>query len=267
MDKSILTDKKRVSVRGLTFYDILPDEALRAVIEAVEDESRTSPYAVYTPNAEIAQLCAEREDIKECILGADLLVQDGAGIVLASKILGVPLRSKIAGIDLGEGLIKYSAETGRKVYFLGASPKNNERDAVALLAEAKLKEKYPGFSLCGWHDGYFKQEDIDDIISDINASGADILFVCLGAPRQELWIRDNLDKLSVKAVLGLGGSLDGYAGTVKRAPKFFISINCEWLYRLIKQPSRFGRMLKLPKYILGAFGEKLSSKGKADRLS
>ena len=181
-------------------------------------------------------------------------------IVLASKILKKPLKYKIAGIDLGEGIVKYAAASGKKVYFLGAAPANSERKAVALIAEEKLAEKYEGFKLCGWHDGYFKPEMTDDIINDINDCGTDILFVCLGAPRQELWVKENRDKLNVSLILGLGGSLDGYAGTVKRAPEFFIKINCEWLYRLIKQPSRFKRMLKLPKYIFGALGERLRGK-------
>lgn len=255
------TQSNMINIRGLTFRDITPEEALNTAIGALSgDGKKKTPFVVYTPNAEIAQLCVEDEKIRECILSADMLVQDGAGIVLASKILKKPLKYKIAGIDLGEGIVKYAAASGKKVYFLGAAPANSERKAVALIAEEKLAEKYEGFKLCGWHDGYFKPEMTDDIINDINDCGTDILFVCLGAPRQELWVKENRDKLNVSLILGLGGSLDGYAGTVKRAPEFFIKINCEWLYRLIKQPSRFKRMLKLPKYIFGALGERLRGK-------
>jgi len=257
--KADLSRLNKINVRGLDFYDMSLDDAAM-ICAAAADDREGGPFVVFTPNAEIAQACLEDEKFAECVKSADLLLQDGAGVILASKILGTPLKTKIAGIDLGERVIEHSAKTGRKVYFLGAAPENGERKAVAALAGEKLAEKYEGFRLCGYHHGYFREEESDQIISEINSLGCDVLFVCLGAPKEEYWIARHKSELSVGLILALGGSLDGYAGVVKRAPEAFIKMNCEWLYRLIKQPSRFKRMLKLPKYVIGAAAERITKK-------
>ena len=115
------------------------------------------------------------------------------------------------------------------------------------LAAEKLLEKYPGINFVGIRDGYFKDDEA--VIAEINASGAEILFVCLGAPKQEKWMAQHKEKLGTHLMLGLGGALDSYAGTVKRAPKIFIKLGLEWFYRLIKEPKRAGRMMALPKYM------------------
>ena len=116
--------------------------------------------------------------------------------------------------------------------------------------------------IAGTHNGYFKKDGTENetVIQKINESGAKILFVCFGAPAQEQWIdRNKCSLTSVKLVMGLGGALDVYAGVVKRAPDFFIRARLEWFYRLLKEPRRLGRMMKLPKYILGTYKEKFSS--------
>jgi len=138
------------------------------------------------------------------------------------------------------------------VFFLGAKP------GVGDLAAEKLLEKYPGINFSGIRDGYFK--DDDEVIEAINASGAEILFVCLGAPKQEKWMAKNRDKINVRLMLGLGGALDSYAGTVKRAPKIFIKLGLEWFYRLIKEPKRAGRMMALPKYMFAVMRDSRKKK-------
>lgn len=120
---------------------------------------------------------------------------------------------------------------------------------MAEAAAEKLCEKIPRLIISGTRDGYFKPEDDDEIVRQINESGADILWVCLGAPKQEKWMAENKDKLQVSVMLGLGGSLDVYAGNVKRAPKIMIKCKAEWLYRLIKEPWRFSRMIKIPRVV------------------
>ena len=116
-----------------------------------------------------------------------------------------------------------------------------------------MRETAPGLEICGLRDGYFKEDDEAGIIEAVNASGAEALFVCLGAPKQEYFMFRHRDALTtVRLMAGLGGTLDGFAGTVKRAPKWMIDSNLEWFYRLVKQPSRFGRMLRLPKFIHAA---------------
>ena len=134
------------------------------------------------------------------------------------------------------------SKSGKSVYFLGAKP------GIAQRAGENMAQKYPGLTVAGVHDGYFKEDD--EVIADINASGAQVLFVCLGAPKQEYWMHKNLSKLNTHLMLGLGGSLDIFAGESKRAPDIFIKLGLEWLYRLLKQPSRIGRMMALPKFIM-----------------
>ena len=142
------------------------------------------------------------------------------------------------------------AKKGKGVFLFGAKP------GVAETAGQKLCEKVPGLIISGTRDGYFKPEDTDDIINQINESGAAVLWVCLGAPKQENWMAENKDKLKVGVMLGLGGSLDVYAGNVKRAPKWMIKMKLEWLYRLIKEPWRFSRMIKIPGVLVIARREK-----------
>lgn len=249
-------DRSTVNVRGVHVDNVNLEEAL-AKVDAFAVGERL--HMVVTPNAEIVQMCLESPEMMALIGKADLIIPDGAGVVLASKILGTPLKAKTPGCDLGERIVATAKEKGRRVYFLGGKP------GVAKLAAEKLKEKYPDFVPVGTHDGYFQKtgEENDAVIAEINAAAPDILFVCLGVPIQEKWIDENRDRMpSVRVALGLGGSLDSYAGTVKRAPKIFIDLSLEWLYRLINQPSRIGRMMKLPKFLCGTVWHKLTGKAK-----
>ena len=135
------------------------------------------------------------------------------------------------------------------MFLLGSKP------GIAELAAQKMLEKHPKLRICGMNDGYFKDEA--PVIEKINAAKPDVLFVCLGAPKQEIFMKMHLNELHVKLMIGLGGSLDSFAGTVRRAPKWMIRCNLEWLYRLIKEPKRFGRMLRLPKYLFAVLGKRI----------
>ena len=244
----------KIIIRGIDFDNVTMEEAV-ALVENALSENRL--ISVFTPNAEIAQLAAENSEIKKLLQRSDILLPDGAGIVLASEILKTPLKEKVAGVDFGERVLALAAQNGYSVFFLGGKPD------IAALAAQKKKSIYSDLIIAGTHDGYFKKDGIenDAVIQKINESGAQILFVCFGAPAQEQWIDRNKSSLtSVKLIMGLGGALDVYAGVVKRAPDFFIHARLEWFYRLIKEPRRLGRMMKLPKYILGTYREKFSSK-------
>lgn len=245
--------ENKINVRGVLFDNVNMSETMEKVIGLIESEGFS--YMV-TPNSEIVQACIENPKLYNVVNSADLIIPDGIGVVYASKILGTPLKEKVAGVEVAEKIIKYAAQNGEKIYFLGGGKETKETEAVHTLASKKLAEKYPGFSACG-RDGYFGEEETDDIIADINASGAKILFVCLGAPKQEKWIYKNKDKLTgITFAAGLGGSLDVFAGTAKRAPDFYINHNLEWLYRFANNPSRVGRMLKLPKFLAGTIVSK-----------
>lgn len=231
----------KINVRGLDFDNVTLDEALNKIEGYIE---RGEKCVVFTPNAEIVQMTLEDEAFRETVRGADILLPDGAGVVLASKIIGTPLKSKVAGCEVAEALVRRSV--GRyKIFFYGSKPD------VAELADKKMSEKYHGFKAAGVSHGYIKPEGYDVLVDEINSSGADILFVCLGVPMQEKWIAEHRDRLNAKVLIGLGGTLDVFAGVVNRAPDFFVKANLEWFYRLIKEPKRLGRMMKLPKFILG----------------
>lgn len=238
----------KINVRGVFFDNVTMDEAFEKAVSLINTDGFS--YAV-TPNSEIVQACVETPSLFDVVNGADLAIPDGIGVVYAAKILKTPLKERVPGVELAEKIIKYAAENGEKIYFFGGGKKTEERSAVYELAIEKLREKYPGLDACG-RDGYFNAEETDDIVSEINASGAKILFVCLGAPKQEKWIYDNRNKLAnITFAAGFGGSLDVFAGVAERAPEFYLNHNLEWFYRLKKNPSRIGRMMKIPKFLIG----------------
>lgn len=239
---------EKINVRGVYFDNVTMYEAFEKAVSLINTDGFS--YMV-TPNSEIVQACIENPKLFNVINSADLIIPDGIGVVYAAKILGTPLKEKVAGVEMAEKIIEYAAQNGEKIYFFGGGKKTAEREAVHTLAAKALAEKYPGFEAVG-RDGYFSEEETEDIIADINASGARILFVCLGAPKQEKWIYKNREKLTnITFAAGLGGSLDVFAGTAQRAPEFYIKNNLEWFYRLTKNPSRAGRMMKLPKFLAG----------------
>ena len=229
----------KLDIMGLQFDNVTMDEAVARAEQILAGEKTC--YAV-TPNAEIAYEALHDEQLRALLNGADLVLPDGAGVVLASKILKTPLKQKVAGVDFADRLLGILEKTGGGLFLLGSKP------GIAELAAEKMVQKHPKLRICGMNDGYFKDEG--PIVEKINAAAPDVLFVCLGAPKQERFMKAHLDELRVKLMIGLGGSLDSFAGTVKRAPKWMIRGNLEWLYRLIKEPKRFGRMLRLPKYLL-----------------
>lgn len=242
---------ERINIRGVGFDNVNMKEAL-AMCEGFINEN-SGAHSIHTPNAEIVQMCVESAEKRELINSGDLIIADGAGVVLAGKILGHPIeKGKVAGVELSENLVRLSGEKGWKVFLLGGKP------GVADAAAKNLLEKYSDANIVGVNDGYFK--DDSEVIEKINASGADILFVCLGVPKQEEWMYAHKSELNVKLMGGFGGSLDVFAGTVNRAPDFFIKCNLEWFYRLMKEPSRLGRMMKLPKFVFGSLKDKIIGK-------
>ena len=228
----------KTDIMGLQFDNITMEEALDAAKALLQGEHAAR---VVTPNAEIAYEALHVENMRTLLNSAELMLPDGAGVVLASKILKTPLKQKVAGVDFADGLLGVLETTGQSLYLLGSKP------GVGELAAQKMTQKHPKLRIAGIADGYFQDEA--PVIDKINASGADVLFVCLGAPKQEQFMVRHQKALHVKLMAGLGGTLDSFAGTVKRAPKWMIRLNLEWLYRLIKEPKRFKRMLRLPKYL------------------
>ena len=236
-----MESNKRIKILGVPVDMVDKDQAM-AMFE--EDFVKDGVTMVVTPNSEIVQNASKDESLKALIGSADLIIPDGIGLVYASKILGCPLKERVTGIDFLESIVAYLEKTGKSIYFFGSKP------GVADAAAEKIKEKYPELKVAGTHHGYFKPEEEPQIVQEINDSGADFLCVALGAPKQEKFISDHRDQLKVKGAIGVGGSLDVWAGTLKRAPEFYQKHGLEWLYRFIQQPSRYKRMLALPVFML-----------------
>lgn len=241
----------RTDILGVGFDNLTMDEALTKA-EALLSE-RGAAYIV-TPNPEIVMLCRENEALSKAVGGAYMVLPDGIGIVYGAKILGTPLKQKIPGIDFAQKLFGRMAKSGKTVFLLGAKPGVAEKAAQALAAQ------HPGLSIVGVNDGYFS--DDAPIIEKINALSPDLLLVCLGAPKQELWMFDNAPKLKVGLMAGLGGSLDVFAGVTRRAPEAWQRLGLEWFYRLCKEPSRASRMSSLPKFGFAVIGKRLKGGNK-----
>ncbi len=236
----------RTNVMGVPFDNVTMAEALDAA-EHLLRQSRAA-YGV-TPNSEIVYETLSNEALREIVCQADLILPDGAGIVLAAKILGTPLKEKVAGIDFAKNLMARLEHTNHSFYFLGSKP------GVAETAAEKLLAEFPDLTICGTADGYFQEEA--PVIAAINEKRPSVLLVCLGSPKQEQFMWNHRQELQAGLMLGLGGSLDSFAGNVKRAPKWMIRCNLEWLYRLIQEPRRIGRMMQLPKFLLRVIARRM----------
>lgn len=239
----------RIDVLGVGFDNLTMAEAVERGMELVRSPG---PHYVVTPNPEIVEVCREDSGARAAVNGADLVLPDGIGVIKGAAMLGTPLKEKTPGIEFAMGLMGKMAERGKSLYLLGAKP------GVAEQAAARLKAQYPGLKIAGTHDGYFKEDA--PVAEAIRESGADCVFVCLGAPKQELWMEKNGPATGARLLCGLGGSMDVFAGTVERAPKFWSDHGLEWFYRLCKEPKRVGRMLRLPLFLVHVRQEKRSRK-------
>ncbi|KKB44970.1 WecB/TagA/CpsF family glycosyltransferase [Bacillus thermotolerans] len=230
-----------VSVSPYTYEQILMDLKKRIA------EGKQSTVIAVNPEKVIT---AGRDPVvKELINNSTYQIADGIGMILASKLKGGRVKERVTGVDMMGRLLQFAAEEGHSVFFYGA------KEDVVRTAKEKLEAQIPGLKIAGYSNGYVKDQEA--LVSQIRESGAALLFVALGSPRQELWIKENMDKLpNVKVFQGVGGSFDVYSGNVKRAPAFYRKFGLEWLYRLAKEPKRIKRQMALPKFLLKVFVQK-----------
>ncbi|WP_246569733.1 WecB/TagA/CpsF family glycosyltransferase [Lentibacillus saliphilus] len=198
---------------------------------------------IVTANPEIVMKAQEDSSYMDVIQSADYVIPDGSGIILASKLINKPLPERIPGFEIMMELLALAEKKGKSVYLLGAKKHVNEQ------AVREAKTAFPELKIAGHMHGFF---DLDDeaVAHEVVRSGADIIFVALGMPRQEKWIAAHKDKFNHGVFMGVGGSFDVLAGEVKRAPKKWIDLNLEWLYRLLKQPFRIKRIFKVVEFMV-----------------
>ena len=235
----------RINVLGVGFDNVTMEEALARGRELLD---APGAHYVVTPNPEIVETCRADDEAMAAVNGADLVLPDGIGVIYGAKILKTPLKERVPGIEFGTAMLEYCARSGKSVFFLGAKP------GVAEQAAENLKVRFPGLTVAGTKDGYFKDDAA--AAEAIRASGAQMALVCLGAPKQEKFMAAYGEATGARLLLGLGGSLDVFAGVAQRAPEFYVKHNLEWFYRLIKNPSRVGRMMKLPLFLVHVVGKK-----------
>lgn len=214
---------------------------LAAAQRAVKTGSRLLIVAI---NPEKVMRAERDPELREFIARADLRIADGVGLVLASRLRGGAITSRVTGIDLMQRLCALATSEGLRVFLLGARPE------VVRDAAEELGRRFPGIIIAGTHDGYFASEDAQRVAEAVRASGAQMLFVAMGSPSQERFLRDYGERTGASVLMGVGGSLDVLAGRVPRAPGSMRRLGLEWLYRLYREPWRFRRMLVLPVFLL-----------------
>lgn len=239
----------KTEILGINF-DNMTQEEINARGAQLLREDRF--HYVVTPNPEFI-LAAEKDlEFLRVLNGADLVLPDGIGVVYSAKILGTPLKARLPGIEFGEAMLDALNEMGGRLFLLGAKP------GVAEEAGRRIVESHPNIVLCGTQDGYFKDEQ--EVLVKVADAKPDLLFVCLGAPKQEKWMARWGQHTGAKLAIGMGGALDVFAGKVERAPEKWQKMGLEWAYRLKKEPKRIGRMAKLPLVLVKAAGERIKRK-------
>lgn len=240
--------REQVKILNIGVDCVNLDEAMERIGGFIQEKS---PHHIVTANPEIIYASNYNPELMTIVNHAALITADGAGVVWAAGQLGRPLKERVTGIDLVYRICEKAPEQGWKIFILGSAP------GVADTAAENIRNAYPGIQIVGTQHGYFKPEEEPGIVEAIKTAAPDVLFVALGAPKQEMWISQYKETLQVPAMLGIGGSMDVLSGNVKRAPEIWQKMNLEWLYRLISQPSRWRRMLNLPKFAVAVLKQKM----------
>lgn len=237
----------KVNIFGVPISKLGFRDTVDQLVAAVESRK---PHQVITANPIMVMAALEDPAYMRLMKEADFIVPDGAGVVWASGYVGNPVKERVPGIEIMQELLKISEERKWKVFLLGASPE------VISAASDKIRQQHPRLQWAGVRDGYFGEDQDQEVIAEIRAANPDLLFVGRSADKQEPWIAKHKDALGVPVIMGVGGSFDVLSGKLKRAPKLFRSLRLEWLYRLIQEPYRYRRMLVLPKFAMKVIREK-----------
>lgn len=235
-EKSVL-DIPSYRVLGFGVHAVDMPTALRAC-DALIRSGR--PSMVLTADASALVIASEDAEFAEILSSGDLVTPDSEGVVWALRRAGCPQPTRVTGCDLMGELCSLSADQGYRIFLLGAEP------GTAELAAEKLRLRYPGVHIVGTRHGYFPASDDAVVAQEIAESKPDILFVAMGIPRQEKFLRQNAERIGYRLGMGVGGSFDVYSGRVKRAPRLIRALKLEWLWRTLSNPKKFAKAKTLP---------------------
>jgi N-acetylglucosaminyldiphosphoundecaprenol N-acetyl-beta-D-mannosaminyltransferase len=246
-----------IEILGCRVDALSPAEAVERIVELAQGDT---PALVVTLGVEMTMYAQRDARFRALVNRAALSLCDTIGLLLASRARHGPLRQRVTGVDLIEPLAEHSAAGGGlRFFFFGGAPGIAERAAIA------LRNRYPGVEIAGTRDGFFAPGQSPTIVASIVASKANVLLVGLGSPKQEYWLEEFLGATKCGVGIGVGGSFDAIAGTVPRAPRLLRQAGLEWLYRLIREPSRWRRQLALPRFAVAATREVIALRGSHPR--
>ena len=230
----------KVDILGVKVASLTMGEAVSQAERYMEERAGA---IIATANAEMLLRAVKDDELRRILNAVALVVPDGAGTVWAAHHLGYAMPERVAGFDLVQELLRRAPARRQKVFFFGAAP------GIAEAAKKKAEELYPGLLVVGTRDGYFTPEEEPSILTAIREAAPDLLLVALGVPRQEKWLAKYQEAMGASLSIGVGGTFDVMAGTVRRAPYWMQRAKLEWLYRGLAQPKRIGRLMALPQFV------------------
>lgn len=238
-----------------TYVNAISMDETIAEVEKIIKAGKPTQHVVI--NALKVNLMNENAELRKIVNACPLINADGASIVWAAKKLGIPLKERVAGIDLFENLVKLAAEKGYKIYLFGA------KEEVVTKVKKIFEEQYPTLQIVGYRNGYFTEADEPEIVKNMHESGADMMFVAFSSPKKEFWVNKYLNDLNIPFVMGVGGSFDVVAGVTDRAPKWMQDHGLEWFYRFIQEPRRLWNRYVIGNWKFVAYTYKVKREQKA----
>lgn len=257
------TARLGASTTRLFGLDLVKAKLTDAALEIVDMARAREVVTIQFINAHCVNVALRDGSYRSALKSADLLLPDGSGMAIASRMAGLDLGENLNGTDLFPELCRHAAAKGQSIYLLGGQP------GIATAAARTMRKRFPDLKIAGTRNGFWSRFEEEQMIREINASGADILMVGLGVPLQEKWIARVRHRLTARVVMGVGGLFDYYSGAIPRAPLAIRKLGCEWVWRLIQEPRRlFARyILGNPLFLLAAAGNAWRERGLSGRLS
>lgn len=247
-----------ITILGVQIDRVTRDEAGEITEGLVKNSNKTCKM-IFAPNVEFIMMAQKDKEFFDLLKESSLSTPDSIGVIIGAKLQGKSFKERIPGQSYFRKIIELSNEKGYSIYMLGGKP------GIPQKAKENLEKLFPNVNIVGVHDGFFDENQEKEVIKEINELQPNVLFVALGAPRQEKWIYKHKDELKVDVATGQGGTYDYEAGRIKRAPIWIQKIGMEWFWRLCREPKRIKRQIVLPIYLLKVLFAKDKTKGRFDK--